>query len=446
MAKAGWVLWLCKNAIVKQATTSAMIKAEKDKGWAFVVLFAACGIQLFTSVFTYGSGLMHLYLLEKYKKDDATTSVVGSLFVNLMGVVGLLASYLINKWSCRLTSLIGAIMLFLGFTSSSFVNSFWILVLTNGIISGIGIGLALLPALVAVGLSFEKHSGVANGMFTASIGVGMTVSGPFMEYLLNAYGLHGTYLLSGAITSHLIFFALLLRTPEKQVDVLRSKEVHLLQSFKKLLTTPFFMLVLSGSVLWNISYSAIMIQLPKYVLLNGLSQKAASLSFTIIGIGTIISRLLVGVAIGPGGQNPLLLNVGLTACMGAVIGTFPFYASFTSGYIIFSVVYGVVSGGLNVFTIPLCVSLAGKEHLSEAIGMWFLLLGLGSLVGPPAAGLIFDMTGSYAYSYYIMGIMVLLASSLSLAVVLCQRRRKKDQNRDTSSQFNISVITGTTNE
>ncbi|XP_062583671.1 monocarboxylate transporter 12-like [Saccostrea cucullata] len=333
----------------------AMIKVEKDKGWAFVVLFAACGIQLFTAIFTYGSGVMHLYLLDKYRKDDATTSVIGSLFVNLLSVFGLLASYFINKWRCRFTSLIGAIILFLGLTSSSFASSFWILVITNGIISGIGVGLALLPALFAVGVNFEKHSGVAHGMCQAGLGIGMTLSGPFMEYLLREYGLR------------------------------------------------------------------------------------------VIGIGTIISRLVVGVAIGPGGLDPLMLNVALTACMGVVIGTFPFYISSNSGYIIFSVMYGVVSGGLNVFTVPLCVSLAGKEYLSEALGIWFLLLGLGSLIGAPAAGFIFDRTGSYAYSYFIMGMLVLLASFLSLGVALCLRQRKKEQNRDNLSQLSVSVITGTTN-
>lgn len=56
--------------------------------WSVVVLVGAFGLQFFTAILTYGTGFIHLSLLEVYKESDATTSIVGSLFINLMSVTG----------------------------------------------------------------------------------------------------------------------------------------------------------------------------------------------------------------------------------------------------------------------------------------------------------------------------------------------------------------------
>ena len=57
-------------------------------GRAGGVLLAAFGIQFFIGVQVYGTGIIHLSLLDVFQRDDATTSVVGSLFVNLMSITG----------------------------------------------------------------------------------------------------------------------------------------------------------------------------------------------------------------------------------------------------------------------------------------------------------------------------------------------------------------------
>ena len=53
-----------------------------------VTLVAAFGIQFFIGVLIYGTGIIHLSLLDVFQRDDASTSVVGSLFVNLMSMTG----------------------------------------------------------------------------------------------------------------------------------------------------------------------------------------------------------------------------------------------------------------------------------------------------------------------------------------------------------------------
>ena len=57
-------------------------------GRAVGVLLAAFGIQFFIGVLVYGTGIIHLSLLDVFQRDDGITSVVGSLFVNLMSITG----------------------------------------------------------------------------------------------------------------------------------------------------------------------------------------------------------------------------------------------------------------------------------------------------------------------------------------------------------------------
>ena len=255
-------------------------------------------------------------------------------------------------------------------------------------VSGIGNGLTLLPCPVSVGYSFRDHSGFALGIMTSGVGIGRLVSGPLIQYLLDTYGLSGTYLMSAAIVSHVIPCGMLLKTPPKKnlTPAATKHRVKFFKTYIKLVKAPSFMFVLVGSILWNIAYAVIMIHLPNFVVQNGTSRSEASFLFTVIGIGTILSRLTVGLATGPNGLDPLLLNFGLTALMGAVIVTFPLYVTYPKGPMIFASLYGIYSGGLLVFTVPLCLEFVGMQHLNSALGLWFFLLGLGSLIGPPLAG------------------------------------------------------------
>lgn len=56
---------------------------------AIVILLASFVMQFFIAFLTYGAGFIHLYLLEVFQESDATTSVVGSLFINLMSATGM---------------------------------------------------------------------------------------------------------------------------------------------------------------------------------------------------------------------------------------------------------------------------------------------------------------------------------------------------------------------
>ncbi|XP_055999221.1 monocarboxylate transporter 11-like isoform X2 [Ostrea edulis] len=259
----------------------------------------------------------------------------------------------------------------------------------------------------------------------------MLTSGPITKHLLDTYGLRGTFLFLAAIVSHIIPCGMLLRTPPNKGLTTKRKEnrCEYLKDYIILFKTPAYMCVLLGSVLWNISFAVIMIHLPNYVVHAGFSKHEASFMFTAIGIGTILPRLTIGLAIGPDGLDPLLLNFGLTALAG---------------------------------------EMAGMDKLTSAIGLWYFFQGLGSFTGPPLEGktsnyircifeytifkpskhrrsktqidvstlflnmililgLVFDMTGSYGFSFILAGLLTLIAAGCSLLASVWRKKSPTQQ-------------------
>ena len=59
-----------------------------DKGWAWVVLVAAFGSHFTSGLLKYGTGVFLVGLLEEFKDNVATTSLVGSVYISVFYSMG----------------------------------------------------------------------------------------------------------------------------------------------------------------------------------------------------------------------------------------------------------------------------------------------------------------------------------------------------------------------
>ncbi|XP_060597776.1 monocarboxylate transporter 2-like [Ruditapes philippinarum] len=78
---------------------------------------------------------------------------------------------------------------------------------------------------------------------------------------------------------------------------------------------------------------------------------------------------------------------------------------------VYGVVYGVSSGFTISVTSVVLLDLMGLDCLTEALGLISLSSGIGSVLGPPFAGLLYDTTGSYTAPFLASG------ASMSLAAI-----------------------------
>ncbi|XP_061194872.1 monocarboxylate transporter 12-like [Saccostrea echinata] len=396
---------------------------DVDGGWAWVVMMAAFSTQFVTGVLSYGVGVFHNAFLNEFQGDLTMTSLVGSIFASLLSLLGPIVSFVINKWSCRVADIISGVCIFLGLCSSYFAPNLITLIFTFGVIAGTGLGFSGITAVIVVGYSFEKYRGIAVGLNVAGAGLGMFASGPFIQYLIDQYGLRGALLILGAFGGQNIVFGALMRPTKIEMSYKHSNETssenRKMCNFRcDILRNKSFLCILTCSFLWNVPYAILFIHLPRFSVVYGATDMQAASLITMIGVGSTLNRFLAGMVLGPGGIDPLLLNFGFLGIFGLTTATFPLYCTNYIGQNIYSLITGIYSGGLIVLINPLCIEIVGISHLSTAVGLYFTWAGIAWILGGPFAGFLIDNDVSYEGLFFISGAICVLGAFVSLCASL----------------------------
>lgn len=260
-------------------------------------------------------------------------------------------------------------------------------------------GFICLAPIIVIGYSFEKYRGMAVGFTVMGAGFGMFTSGPLTQFLLDTFGLHGTFLLLGALGLQCVFLGSLMRPSQlerkQKINLRRGKLAGNKEGTQngrchincELFRNKTFILIAISGFLWNAAYSIISVNLSNYAYLMGTRKQEAAFLWTMVGIGSTVNRFLAGLTLGPNGIDPLLLDFGFLGILGVLTITFPMYAAWFSGQCLFALLYGIYSGGLVVLTNPLCLELVGLQQLPLAVGYIYFVAGIGSIIGPPITGI-----------------------------------------------------------
>ncbi|XP_052784446.1 monocarboxylate transporter 14-like isoform X4 [Mya arenaria] len=193
-------------------------KRDVDGGWAWLALVAVYGGMLTLSTVMYTSGVLYVEMLEYYREDAAKTSVIGALNTGLMCLLGPLVSICINKYSCRLTMVIGGLFLMSAYLTSAFVSNINLLILFLGVIGGVGNALASVPLALVLVHYFEKHRNVVLALSQVVIGIAMFIASPLALWLLREYGLKGTLLITSGLSAHIFVCAIVCKPSSSEID------------------------------------------------------------------------------------------------------------------------------------------------------------------------------------------------------------------------------------
>ncbi|KAK3095436.1 hypothetical protein FSP39_014668 [Pinctada imbricata] len=368
-----------------------------DRGWAWMILLGTFVGATLTGTTLYGSSIINTALLEEYNGSVAYTSLIGSLFTSLLALLGPISSVCINLLGNRVTTIIGAVLVFIGFSTSYFVTELDYMLITYGLIAGCGFGFYATPVMVCLGKYFDRRRGLASGLFMTGGGLGMFISGPLIQFLVEKYSLRGAMLIIGALMSNLILVGAVMRPSSVEIEETRIQKRNRAENtltLKEKLATLIhidifknvsFLFVMAQYFSWNLSFSMITLHITNFAIVKGSSKSEAAFLLTILGLSHTIGRFLGGIFIGPNGFDPLLLNIGCCGLTGLSSILLPFYSSTYQGQILFAVLFGFYSGGICILNVPLCANFVQLAHLSTAIGFFFFIGGIGYLVGPPIA-------------------------------------------------------------
>lgn len=186
---------------------------EPDKGYAWVVAFSACIINMILSGLSRMIGLLYVACIDAYgiSRQEATLpftirNAVRCLSGPIAGIAG-------QYYGIRTVTFWGGIMAALGAGLCCLAPNITWLTLFWGGIHGLGFALANTLFQVVVNQYFEKNKATATGIALSGACVGSFGLPFLLEATLNTFGLSGAFLIISGIVMHVLPPTLFLKTP-----------------------------------------------------------------------------------------------------------------------------------------------------------------------------------------------------------------------------------------
>ena len=175
------------------------IPIPPDGGWGWVIVMSSFLCNLIVDGIAYTFGVFLPKFVIYFNEGKGTVAWVGSLLAGVYLSCGPIVGALTNKFGCRTTCIMGSVIGMAAFALSTLSNSVAMLMVTYGIVGGIGFGLIYLPAIVSVGYYFEKKRALATGIAVCGSGFGTFVFAPLAAMLLEHYDWKGANLILAGI-------------------------------------------------------------------------------------------------------------------------------------------------------------------------------------------------------------------------------------------------------
>ena len=140
--------------------------------------------------------------------------------------------------------------------------------------------------------------------------------------------------------------------------------------------------------------------LPSLLLESGFSLGDASLMLTTIGITNSICRVAVGAMMDHPRVSPALLTSLGFLLQGILQCILPFQTKYIV-FIMFGGIFGVTQAPYNVGLSIIVGEMVSMDKLPSTFAKMALFQGIGSIVGPSLAGVVYDMTNSVKLLFFV---------------------------------------------
>ena len=398
--------------------------------YGYIVVVVAFLIMLMMWGTYYSFGIFFEPLLAEFGWTKAMTSGAFSLSFFLTGLLGVFAGKLTDRFGPRIVVTVCGFFLGLGYLLVSQTSTFWQLYLFYGVVVALGMGASVIPLQSTVARWFVKRRGVMTGTIISGIGMGMVVVPPVANWLISSYSWRTSYIVVSISALVLIISAaqFLKRDPRKigQLpyggDGLEEKGGSLDTGFslREAIRTWQFWTLGVALLCFTMSEGTVLVHIVSHAIGLGISVTNAALIIPIIGGISIPGRILMGIAGDRIGNKP-----AWTICF--IFLTISFFLLLEARELwllyLFAVIFGFGYGGLSALISPIVAELFGLSSHGVIFGVIIMFGGTaGMAVGPLLAGHIFDITGRYQLAFMIY--VVILVIGLILTSLLRPTRVK----------------------
>lgn len=202
-----------------------------------------------------------------------------------------IVTWLTRRFGRYIVMATGIILQTSGYIAAGFVSRIWQLMITQGILVGLGVGFIYVPSLPILSQWFEARRSLANGIASAGSGFGGMLFAWTTGALIDAFGLQWALCTTGLITFVLATIATgLIRDRNKSIRPPQlAFDTTLLKTYE-------VQLLLAWAFVSMLGYITLLFSLSDFALSIGISSQRATDIIGLLNVGTAVGRPIIGVA------------------------------------------------------------------------------------------------------------------------------------------------------
>ena len=418
---------------------------------------------------------------------DGNASSVGlapSFHSSMMFLFAYICSGLAKRFGFRLLITIGTVLCSTAYLLVMYVRNVTGLIVTYGILAGIGSGLLYTPGNIVCAEYFEKRRSIATGLATSGSGFGLIILPLLSNYLNNIYGYKGYFIMSLIMSPLTLIFALVLLPlnideydksadndeiqPDEALpilqkecngrynenitagkinstnDVVKSSNCAVKigekipsngmvneQTAGKIFLDAFVLLkdlrlslYCIAHLLYELAYYTPLDFLPEMMVHDhGIDKNVKGTILSLMGLTFMIGKIVWSIIVQYLGICPLILTAVCMTCLAIGCFVFTFCTTYYE-FIIMAMVHGFFNSAIDVLAPLTIVQIFSVKLLKDCFAMVMLAKTFGSVGGSPIAGCFYDITKQYYASFYAAGSFNLTAAFVCIVVIWLQYRKR----------------------
>lgn len=360
------------------------------------------------------SGLFFKIFEVEFGWSRAVLSAASGLGVLAMGFLAFVSGKLSDSYGPRIVLTVSGICFGLGYILMSWMSEPWQLIVIFSVFLGIGFGAHDVVTLSTVARWFEARRGVMTAVVKVGTAIGQVALPPMVALLIVGVGWRQAVLVMGVSAMIvLVAAASIMRSPPVQTNDAEQNVPVLGLTYKEATKDRRFWILCAVQFLFFPTMMTLPLHLPAHGMDLSMTPTLAAALVSTMGATSILGRLGIGRLLDMiGGRNCYLISlVILTAALGPLALIDSHVPLFT-----FVALYGVAHGALFVVVSPTVAEYFGMREHGAIFGTILFCGTVGGAVGPFLAGVLFDISGSYAVAFLALMVMALVALGLIAAL------------------------------
>ena len=398
-------------------------------GWWVVAAFS---VMTFTS-----TGIRHAVgpflkpIVADLAIDRATFSAVIALSLLLYGVFMPLAGLALDRFSVRVVSSAGTVVLVLSLVLTAMVRNLWQFAAVYGVL--VPIGLAGTGPVIASGVVarwFNKRRGTALSVLGSASMTGMSLLVPGVTWLILTAGWRATYIVIGLVVLLLMLPLCLLvvrDSPESMglaadgaaPKVAGTGSSERVSTGEAVRTLAFWQL---ASSFFTCGFSMSLLSAHGLPMLtdHGYTPMFASWALGVLGGSSIGFTVMLGALSDRFGRRTVLAAIYAGRVL--IFAGFFLIRDNPAAILAVAVLGGITMAGTGSMTSALTADIYGRFSVSSVFGLIFLVHQTGAALGSWLAGALFESTGGYGAAFALACMFLMGASVVALKIDKGARR------------------------